>query len=475
MRLIPLLTSLSGLFGVALLGCAEPGSGSEFGSALDLGHAGPGSEARGLGRPENLDLVTWNVEWFGSRRGGPSDEGLQVYNAAQTLEQLDADLIALQEITSVGAFEDLLAQLPADYDGLLASDGFVEGNRSYRTDEQQVGFIWRTSRLELRDAEVVLRDLDWAFAGRPPLLARFAIDGRDDAERTIVNLHAKAASDADAWRRREVGARGLLGLLEGPLADESVALVGDFNDDLDESIRRSEPSPYRALEQAYRFATWRLAVDGISTTAGGRYAIDHMLLTGAWDADASAQARVIYPSVPAFSRTTSDHFPVVVALDWPDIPTPADPSEPAEPTARVVLNEVLANEPGSDPAGEFVELVNPGDVAVDVSGWTLSDGAALRHVFPSGAVVPPGAALVVTGGAASEGTLSLGNGGDVVVLADDAGAVVAALDYSGALASRDGVSMVRSVEGDPDADLVLHDTVSEDPSSPGVSASGGLW
>ncbi|HYO52164.1 lamin tail domain-containing protein [Archangium sp.] len=37
--------------------------------------------------------------------------------------------------------------------------------------------------------------------------------------------------------------------------------------------------------------------------------------------------------------------------------------------AKVILNEILANEPGSATDGEFVELVNVGGTAIDISGW----------------------------------------------------------------------------------------------------------
>ena len=132
---------------------------------------------RSGGGAGDIVLATWNIEWFGSRSEGPSDEQRQMDNVVRTLEGIDADLVAVQEIVSPAVFDALLERLGDGHDGLLAGDGWVAGNRSYRTGEQQVGFIWRTERLELLDAEVVLRNEDWAFAGRPPFLARFEVDG----------------------------------------------------------------------------------------------------------------------------------------------------------------------------------------------------------------------------------------------------------------------------------------------------------
>jgi hypothetical protein len=69
--------------------------------------------------------------------------------------------------------------------------------------------------------------------------------------------------------------------------------------------------------------------------------------------------------------------------------------------ARVVLNEILVNEPGSATAGEFVELVNIGDGTANLGGWTLSDRVSVRHTFAAGTTLLPGKALVVFGGASA--------------------------------------------------------------------------
>jgi hypothetical protein len=86
---------------------------------------------------------------------------------------------------------------------------------------------------------------------------------------------------------------------------------------------------------------------------------------------------------------------------------------------------------------EFVELVNKTGATADISGWTLSDGIDVRHVFPSGTVIPNGAAVVIFGGGtptgtfggstvqvASAGWLALNNNGDVITLSDGVQTVV---------------------------------------------------
>ncbi len=152
--------------------------------------------------------------------------------------------------------------------------------------------------------------------------------------------------------------------------------------------------------------------------------------------------------------------------------------------AGLLVNEVLANEPGAATAGEMIELVNTTSAAIDLTGYTLSDGVAVRHTFGV-TTLGAGRALAVFGGAAaipaglsnalaaSTGALSLGNGGDTVTLRDATGVVVDSLTYDASLASTDGVSFNRDPDGSSAANAwVLHTARSTLASSPGKRIDG---
>lgn len=64
------------------------------------------------------------------------------------------------------------------------------------------------------------------------------------------------------------------------------------------------------------------------------------------------------------------------------------------PRNRLVLNEVLANPIGAEPAGEWVELFNAGSAEVDLAGMQLSDAAGTVEL-PSARVPAGGYALIV--------------------------------------------------------------------------------
>lgn len=155
-------------------------------------------------------------------------------------------------------------------------------------------------------------------------------------------------------------------------------------------------------------------------------------------------------------------------------------------TAKVILNEILANEPGGNTAAEFVEIVNIGTASADLSGWTLSDSISVRHTFAGGTTLASGKAIVVFAGAsaipagltnavaASSGALGLNNSGDTVTLRSSS-STVETFTYPSSLASQDGVSMNRNPDGGSALTFVLHNTLSAKSSSPGTRVDGTPW
>lgn len=113
-------------------------------------------------------------------------------------------------------------------------------------------------------------------------------------------------------------------------------------------------------------------------------------------------------------------------------------------SSRVVLNEVMYDPGAGLPAdGEWIELYNVGDAAIDLRGWSLADAAA-RDVLPQHELNPGqfvvisasdsvrqsypdfNGDLIVLGGRLGNG---LGNNGDRVMLSDASGAVVDAISW----------------------------------------------
>ncbi len=171
--------------------------------------------------------------------------------------------------------------------------------------------------------------------------------------------------------------------------------------------------------------------------------------------------------------------------------TPLDTSDglftiTASSPAKVILNEILANEPGSSTAGEFVELVNVGGTSISIAGWTITVGSTVRHTFASGTTLAAGKAIVVFGAAsgiptgtpnavaASTGGLSLVNSGATVTVKNGT-TTIDSFTYGSALAGTDGVSMNRNPDATATGTFVLHTTLSSLKASPGTRATGAAF
>ena len=435
------------------------------------------------GTATTLDVGNWNLEWFGATSNGPTNETLQQSNAHDVIAGADVDVWGLEEVVSASAWNVLKGI--SGYAGVLASDANVTGGSTYySTSEQKVAVLYKTSVATLQSARLILTANDNDFAGRPPLEVKLHVTVNGAAEDLVVIvLHNKAFNDVASWQRRQNAATALKSYLDATYPTQKVIVVGDWNDDVDTSITSGEPSPFATFVSdaaRYTFPTKALTDAGIASTTSFTDFIDHQLATNEQMADyVAGSAHVLRADsyITNYATTTSDHYPVISR--W----TINAGSGGGGTPANVIVNEILANEPGSSTAGEFVELVNVGGTAASVGGWTISDGSAVRHTFAAGTSLAAGKAIVVFGGAsaipagltnavaASTGQLSLANGGDSVILKNGS-TVVDSFTYPSSLAGTDGVSMNRSPDATAGAPFVLHTTLAGTSSSPGKHANG---
>lgn len=164
----------------------------------------------------------------------------------------------------------------------------------------------------------------------------------------------------------------------------------------------------------------------------------------------TTQVRVEVPS----GLPTDQNVTILLAQGLSQVTAAGFRSQGTLAAGALTINEFLAN-PGtldtnrdgtvSTSGDEFVELVNRSGAAVDLTGWTLSDGASARHAFPNPTSVPIGGSIVVFGAGnptyfpprhasghaqvAGTGDLGLNNTGDTITLRDPAGNVVAQTVY----------------------------------------------
>ncbi|RIL08456.1 hypothetical protein DCC79_13785, partial [bacterium] len=154
--------------------------------------------------------------------------------------------------------------------------------------------------------------------------------------------------------------------------------------------------------------------------AGTRPDVSHARLSdgdGAW-------ADTLAPSPGAANRgpdapSTPPGAPSPTPLTG-GTPGPATPPVPARPAfLPLLISEVLFDPAasGDDAAGEWVELFNRSDAAVDLAGWSIGD--RVRWDILPAAAVPPWGFVIVAAGAAMGDELRAA-GATVVVVADGA-------------------------------------------------------
>lgn len=274
-----------------------------------------------LTKAQTLDVVTWNIEWFGDNTNGPTDEVLQRNNIKSVIQQIDADMYCFQEVTNqngTNSFQTLVTELqPFGYSGVRVThtSGFGDA-------QQARAFIYKTATFSNVTTEVLTLGSTWVDGRQPVVFKGDATIEGTTKTFYFVNIHAKAGGTNVAdFTQREANATALKTYLDGTRATDNVVFLGDFNDDLDMSIISPNNSPYKAfVDDAVRYATpskTELSDKNITTFIGQTQPIDHIILSNevATMYYNNSLKREDYTNIIAnYANTTTDHYPVSVRL-----------------------------------------------------------------------------------------------------------------------------------------------------------------
>ena len=141
---------------------------------------------------------------------------------------------------------------------------------------------------------------------------------------TFIVLHMKCCGDESSYNRRVDAAQRLKDHLDNTQLDQQpVVILGDFNDELTQSIRAGRPSPYDPFLQDtnnYFFPSLRLEEAGLGTFCGNNTTcstastIDHLLVTDElvsfYETDSADRFDELLQGIPSYVFSTSDHLPV---------------------------------------------------------------------------------------------------------------------------------------------------------------------
>ena len=161
----------------------------------------------------NLDIITWNCEFF------PTANDSTISALSEIIVDLNADIIAFQEIKNRGWFSKLINNIP-DY-------GYIISEQSSFMDQ---AIIYKKNDFSLVSYLELFAEDDYNFAGRPPLQANF-IHLNSETKFSVIDLHMKCC-DSGLFRRKKASEQLYNYLLSHITMNPNVIVLGDWNDDL---------------------------------------------------------------------------------------------------------------------------------------------------------------------------------------------------------------------------------------------------
>lgn len=302
----------------------------------------PPGDTIGFPKEDTFDVVSWNIEWFGDENNSPvgqnpMSDAIQRDSTATVLQRLNADIYAVQEIADDALFAELVAQLPG-YDYIL-SDAF--SNPTGTPPFQKLGFIYNTETVSVVETRAMFTSIhplynggdDSALVNYPSETSRFFASGRlpflmtadvtinGTTERIdLIALHARANSSRDPQNRydmRKYDVEVLKDSLDANFANNKVVLLGDYNDDVDETV--ADISSTISSFQEYVNDSLNYSIVSSALSEAGRRSfvfrenmIDHIAITNELDEAYIENSVTVHYEVydNDYAFTASDHLPV---------------------------------------------------------------------------------------------------------------------------------------------------------------------
>ena len=297
----------------------------------------------GLSADKSFKLATWNTNWLGNTTNGPTGELLQQKNFQQVLDSLKADVFVLEEVSSVKYFKDFISKY-TNYKGFCSSAVSAGG---VADDAQRVCFVYKKGVVDSVSARPLLTKATtlpnypennpsrfWA-SGRLPFLFVADVNINGVKKRLhIVGIHARAnlsgtTVTADAkelqYRQRRYDVEVLKDTLDAQFPTANVILVGDYNDDVDETVSEissTKQSSYKKFvddTKNYQILTKSLTDNGVRSYLSQNNVIDHITvsdeLVNNYVAN-SVSPELGFMYIPNYSSTTSDHLPVYATFNF---------------------------------------------------------------------------------------------------------------------------------------------------------------
>ncbi|MBL7738521.1 MAG: T9SS type A sorting domain-containing protein [Chitinophagaceae bacterium] len=351
-----------------------------------------------------LDVVGWNIEWFGSATDGPANDNLQRENAKKIIRYLDADIYGLVEMVDTVQIRRLVDSLGSNYAYIISdfcSNATAPGSAAWRNG-QKLMFLYKKNIFSNVKTRGLLRSsteayTNWASGRFPFLLNADVTIGSITKNINFIVIHGKAGSTSSDYDRRWLGAQELKDTLDQQFPNSMNIIFGDFNDALNQTISSNSgpESSYKPIiadstdADHYKSITLPLAYAGQSSMTTFPNVIDNHVISNEltpYYVLNSAKIRTdITAVVPDFvtADNTSDHYPVFSNYSLAGLITSVPNIPPSEAGVTAYPNPFHGNI-----SVKAAKTLTDVQVSVsDISGRVLS--VRSYRIIPAGTVFQP--------------------------------------------------------------------------------------
>ncbi|MFZ9982594.1 MAG: endonuclease/exonuclease/phosphatase family protein [Cyclobacteriaceae bacterium] len=247
-----------------------------------------------------FDIATWNIENF-------PKTSTTLNKVKEIISTMDPDVIAVQEITSLSLFNNLISELPG-WQGTLMSSG-----------SQRLGYLFKSSEIQSVEGTEELFTNDNCPFPRPVLKTKVRhVSGK---EIFLMNVHLKCCSDAtascgSASDRRRQASEKMKSYIDQNLSTSMVIVLGDWNDGI--SDPNNPFSNFIADQAGYKFSDLEIAKGPQSgwSYPGWPSHLDHILVSNELFSLVK-ETRTLKLNIceSSYFDTVSDHYPVMLRLN----------------------------------------------------------------------------------------------------------------------------------------------------------------
>lgn len=222
-----------------------------------------------FGTDATFEVMSWNIETF------PKNGQISIDYATQIIEALNVDFIAIQEVSEMAAFTQLVSNLTS-YNGYMESTYYDGLAFIYKPDIITINNIYR----------IYSTSAYWNTFPRAPMVIDITYNNQTIF---IINNHLKCCGDGtlnlsdinDEEYRRYEAMYLLKTYMDLDLPNENIILVGDLNDEITDNSSNNVFEEVLNDPTNYLFADYDIAIGNSSHWSYPSWPshLDHILIS----------------------------------------------------------------------------------------------------------------------------------------------------------------------------------------------------